>query len=155
MLYDENSEKDFLKITVAVPRMVANLRSFIESGIYLKVYDQNRNETRVQLLRQTYEANLPYILRFLLDCNIVSGSWLKIPAGQYTLVSQSNYYTKQSNRSAWERTSNCSIEVVAEYDTVVSLPLEGEYEAIGPIKILSFDIECIKLNGSGTDAIAS
>ncbi|UKJ88277.2 DNA polymerase delta catalytic subunit [Theileria orientalis] len=149
MLYDENSEKDFLKIIVSVPRMVSNLRTFIESGVYLKVFDQERNEVRVAFSRQTYEANLPYTLRFLLDCNIVSGSWLRIPKGQYTLVSQPNIYTNRSNKNGWERSSTCSIEVFAEYDAVLSLPLEGEYEEIGPIKILSFDIECIKLTGTG------
>ncbi|BAM39390.1 DNA polymerase delta catalytic subunit [Theileria orientalis strain Shintoku] len=149
MLYDENSEKDFLKITVSVPRMVSNLRTFIESGIYLKVYDQDRNEVRVAFSRQTYEANLPYTLRFLLDCNIVSGSWLKIPKGQYTLVEQPSCYKVHPSKNGWDRSSTCSIEVVAEYDAVISLPLEGEYEEIGPIKILSFDIECIKLTGTG------
>jgi DNA polymerase delta subunit 1 len=31
----------------------------------------------------TYESNLPYALRFMIDNEIVGMSWIKIPAGRY------------------------------------------------------------------------
>uniref|UniRef100_A0A3B0MHL2 DNA polymerase n=1 Tax=Theileria annulata TaxID=5874 RepID=A0A3B0MHL2_THEAN len=137
MMYDENGEKDFLRIVVSSPRMVSNLRSYIESGVELEV---DGDSFTIPLYRQTYEANLPYVLRFLLDNNVICGSWLMIPQNCYTLNNPKNFM---------QLVSTCNIEVNCGYSDIITLPLENEYETIGPIKILSFDIECIKLNGTG------
>ncbi|EAN34137.1 DNA polymerase family B family protein [Theileria parva strain Muguga] len=137
MMYDENGEKDFLRIVVSSPRMVSNLRSFIESGVDLSV---EGDSVSIPLFRQTYEANLPYVLRFLLDNNVICGSWLMIPHNTYTLNDPKNFSALLSN---------CNIEVNCGHSDIINLPLHNEYETIGPIKILSFDIECIKLNGTG------
>ena len=31
----------------------------------------------------TYESNILFALRFMIDCNIVGGNWLEVPAGKY------------------------------------------------------------------------
>jgi DNA polymerase delta subunit 1 len=33
----------------------------------------------------TYESNLPYALRFMIDNQVVGMSWIKIPAGKYRI----------------------------------------------------------------------
>jgi DNA polymerase delta subunit 1 len=37
----------------------------------------------INLPRQTYESNIPYALRFMVDKDIVGMGWFKINAGQY------------------------------------------------------------------------
>ena len=31
----------------------------------------------------TYESNVLFALRFMIDCNIVGGNWIEVPAGKY------------------------------------------------------------------------
>jgi len=31
----------------------------------------------------TYESNILFALRFMIDCNIVGGNWIELPAGKY------------------------------------------------------------------------
>jgi DNA polymerase elongation subunit (family B) len=31
----------------------------------------------------TYESNILFALRFMIDCNIVGGNWIEVPAGKY------------------------------------------------------------------------
>ncbi|KAK1443519.1 DNA polymerase catalytic subunit [Babesia gibsoni] len=136
MNYYPNGERDYLKVTVALPRMVAALRSYMESGVALPVIDNGTGTAmRIHLPRQVCEANLPYVLRFLLDTNITGGCWLRIPKGQYTIASK--------------KTSHCTLEVSTDVNSVTPIPLEGEWQSIGPIRILSFDIECVKFTGPG------
>lgn len=33
-----------------------------------------------------YEAKLPFVLRFMVDCNIVGCNWLEVKAGSYRLL---------------------------------------------------------------------
>ena len=34
----------------------------------------------------TYESNVLYALRFMIDCSVVGGNWVELPAGRYMLV---------------------------------------------------------------------
>jgi DNA polymerase family B, exonuclease domain len=31
----------------------------------------------------TYESNILFALRFMIDCNIVGGNWIEVPSGKY------------------------------------------------------------------------
>lgn len=33
----------------------------------------------------TYESNVPYALRFMIDCSVVGGNWVELPAGAYSV----------------------------------------------------------------------
>lgn len=64
-------------------------------------------------------------------------SWLRLEGGKYLLRRDSNKQT------------TCQIEIeVQNYFDVISLPFEGEYSTIAPLRILSFDIECSAEKGS-------
>ncbi|EDO07229.1 DNA polymerase B family protein [Babesia bovis T2Bo] len=134
MLYKPNAKCDYLKVITTLPRMVSSLRSFIESGISLPVLDGD-NSTRIPFPRQVCEANIPYVLRFLLDGEITGGCWIRLPKGTYSIVA--------------DKTSHCSIEVSMDYKDLDPMPIEGEWQSIGPIRTLSFDIECVKFTGPG------
>jgi DNA polymerase delta subunit 1 len=79
----------------------------------------------------TFESNMPYALRFMIDNEIVGMSWIRVEAGKYKI------------RSHGAKVSNSQIEIDLEnFNDVVCLPCEGEYSNIAPLRILSFDIEC-------------
>ena len=40
----------------------------------------------------TYESNVLFALRFMIDCNIVGGNWIEIPAGKYKKTVKSLSY---------------------------------------------------------------
>lgn len=40
----------------------------------------------------TYESNILFALRFMIDCNIVGGNWIEVPAGKYMKMTKSMSY---------------------------------------------------------------
>jgi len=40
----------------------------------------------------TYESNILFALRFMIDCNIVGGNWVEVPAGKYRKTAKSMSY---------------------------------------------------------------
>ena len=76
----------------------------------------------------TYESNVPFILRFMID-NAISGSnWLELKAATYVM------------RSPQTTTSQIEVDVI--FEDIVSHPSEGRWSKLAPLRILSFDIEC-------------
>jgi DNA polymerase delta subunit 1 len=64
----------------------------------------------------------------MIDCDIVGGNWVGIPKEKYELVDP--------------KPSVCQIEVKCHVKDLISYPPEGVYMSTGPIRVLSFDIEC-------------
>ena len=116
----------FLKIYTALPKYVNQLRTLFENGSFS--YPKGVNGLFETV---TYESNLPYALRFMIDNEIVGMSWIKIPAGKYKI------------RNRADKLCNSQIEVdVEDFNNVECLPCDGEYSKIAPLRILSFDVEC-------------
>jgi hypothetical protein len=61
---------DFLKITVALPSLVATARGYLSKGMMIG------GQQRVFM---TYESNLLYVLRFMVDKKIVGGTTAQHP----------------------------------------------------------------------------
>ena len=40
----------------------------------------------------TYESNVLFALRFMIDCNVVGGNWIEVPAGKYKTTAKSSSY---------------------------------------------------------------
>ena len=122
MNYQTKSQK-FLKIFVTHPKFVPQLRTIFEKGIGLEGKDI--------FSEVTYESNLPYALRFMIDNEIGGMTWIRIEKGQWRI------------RDQRKKTTRCQIEFdVHNYTHIKSLPCEGKYSKIAPLRILSFDIEC-------------
>eukprot|EP00850_Spirogloea_muscicola_P024564 SM001060S14104 [mRNA] locus=s1060:77:1785:- [translate_table: standard] len=81
----------------------------------------------------TYESNVVYALRFMVDRDIVGGNWVELPAGDYVPVATP--------------LSLCQIEVDIWYDRIMSHRPEGRFARLAPFRILSFDIECAGRRG--------
>ena len=91
---------NFLKITMTLPTQVPAARSILSSGEFqLPPYTRNTY--------LPYEADLPFVLRFMVDMDIVGMSWLRMPAGAYRVA-----------RGA-SKTSHSQIEVDIAFDKLV------------------------------------
>ncbi|KAK2465669.1 hypothetical protein APHAL10511_002213 [Amanita phalloides] len=88
----------------------------------------------------TYESNVAYTLRFMIDTKLVGMNWIQVPAGKYKIVSEKS------------KKSHCQLEITMRYDALISHPPEGEWSKIAPLRILSFDIECAGRKGIFPDA---
>uniref|UniRef100_A0A7S3QWA8 DNA polymerase n=1 Tax=Dunaliella tertiolecta TaxID=3047 RepID=A0A7S3QWA8_DUNTE len=134
--YQEGKKKPFLKIVMAAPYLVAPCKGMLEMGI--RVGDRTMGGCL------TYESNVRFALRFMIDKNVVGGNWVELPAGTYQLVPKDN---KDNKGLTW-----CSIEAHIRHENLISHPAEGEWSKIAPLRVLSFDIECAGRKGHFPDA---
>jgi DNA polymerase delta subunit 1 len=130
--YHFNETRDFIKIYVAMPSLVPNLKRLLEEGIAVPNIGTVRG--------QSYESNVPFVLRFMIDSDISGADWITLPVGSFAL------------RPPHNMVSRCSVEVDVFFDSLVTHPSEGTWSAIAPIRILSFDIECQGRKGHFPDA---
>ncbi|CAI0428312.1 unnamed protein product [Linum tenue] len=125
MYYQQQDSNPFLKIVVALPAMVAGCRGILDKGIQIDGLGMKSF--------MTYESNVVFALRFMVDCGIVGGNWIEVPAGNYKKTVKSFSY--------------CQLEVDCLYSALVSHAPEGEFSKMAPFRILSFDIECAGRKG--------
>ncbi|CCM00374.1 uncharacterized protein FIBRA_02404 [Fibroporia radiculosa] len=83
----------------------------------------------------TFESNIAYTLRFMIDTRVVGMNWIEIPAKKYKLI------------RGEKKRSKCQIELTVKWDQFVSHTPEGQWSKIAPLRILSFDIECAGRKG--------
>eukprot|EP01100_Stratorugosa_tubuloviscum_P014987 TRINITY_DN834_c0_g1_i1.p1 TRINITY_DN834_c0_g1~~TRINITY_DN834_c0_g1_i1.p1 ORF type:complete len:904 (-),score=332.36 TRINITY_DN834_c0_g1_i1:166-2877(-) len=126
MNYQGNKKYKFLRITLAAPKLVPPCRSICESGFEIPGYGY-----RSYL---TFESNILFALRFMIDTNMVGANWLEFPPGSYKIINENNK-------------SNCQIEVAIHYSSIISYLPDSNWSDIAPIRLLSFDIECAGRKG--------
>lgn len=124
--FQGNEKSLYIKITVNDPKHIARLRSIFERG------DINFNNMFPPQY-MTYESNIPYVLRFMIDASITGMSWIKLPKTKYLIINEKN--------------SNCQLEVSISWENLKSFQPEGNWQKIAPLRILSFDIECAGRKG--------
>ncbi|KAG9457177.1 hypothetical protein H6P81_001685 [Aristolochia fimbriata] len=125
MYYQQLKCEPFLKIVVTLPTMVASCRGILERGIEIDGLGSKSF--------MTYESNVLFALRFMIDCNIVGGNWIEVPAGNY--------------KKTEKRMSYCQLEFDCLYSQLISHVPEGHFSKMAPFRILSFDIECAGRKG--------
>lgn len=126
--YTGGKKIPFLKITLTNPRWASKVRTGFERGEinYQNLFDPNGCTTF---------DNLQYLLRLMVDRKITGMSWITAPAGKYKLV------------EAKDKISNCQLEIVLNYDDLISHKPEGQFLESASLRILSFDIECAGRKG--------
>ena len=77
----QKEKMQFLKVYCSHPSFVARLRSSLEKGLNIAGKDC--------LSHVTYESNIPYALRFMVDNEFGGMSWLRVNEGKYVLRHES------------------------------------------------------------------
>lgn len=122
--FNNNVKLPFFRISVNNSRCIGRIRSAFERGeVQYKGLFPPEGQT-------TFD-NVQYLLRLMIDCHIVGLGWLTAPHGKYTVVDTSR-----------SRVSTCQIEIMINFDDIVSHPPEGEWQKTAPLRVMSFDIEC-------------
>ena len=112
------------KITVARPSFVSTARKCFDFA----------NRAVVNHSYETYEGNVPYELRYMVDTKLHGCQWVRLKAGTYNPVSEDN-----------GRISNVQYEFVARHKASPIEPLSFEENGtIGPLRFLSYDIEVLR-----------
>ncbi|CAH0475255.1 unnamed protein product [Peronospora belbahrii] len=130
--YQFDKTTTLFKIFLSMPSYVPKLRSALEAGLTLPGCDFRSY--------QTYESNVPFILRFMIDEDIKGCNWVEAPHGTYSV------------RSATQKKSLCQLEIDITYDNLVSHAPDGKWGRVAPFRILSFDIECMGRKGHFPEA---
>ena len=120
--YYFNETRSFIKVYVASPSMVPQVKKAFEEGVSVPGGNMFRG--------QTYESNVPYVLRFMIDNEIQGADWIELPRATYSM------------RAPTKKVSRCTLEVDVCFTSLVSHPSTGAYSSIAPLRVLSFDIEC-------------
>jgi len=114
---------------------LSEVRQGLSRLTLLDLFEKGVTVDGIEFPAITYESNMPYALRFMIDIGLQGMSWLRIQPGDYKI------------RPVNERTSNCQIEIDTKFDKIIALPSEGDYLKMAPLRILSFDIECTAEHG--------
>ncbi|PWA03240.1 hypothetical protein BB558_000586 [Smittium angustum] len=120
--YTGGKKSLFWKIFMRLPKTVTPTRRLFEKGIEIP--------TIGHYAAQTFESNLEYVLRFMVDLKLVGSGWVELPAGKYKL------------RSEEQKKSLCQIEAEIHWRDVISYEPIKEWSKVAPLRTLSFDIEC-------------
>lgn len=125
---ESNPNNKFIKITLLIPKHVPTARTILETSFSFPGFEERSYPT--------FESNLAFILRFMIDRGIVGCGWVSIDVGKYKIAPLD---------------SRCQIEVLARAEDVNFLPVDGSYSKLAPLRILSFDIECAGPKGQFPD----
>ncbi|XP_058461751.1 DNA polymerase delta catalytic subunit [Malaya genurostris] len=128
--YNGEDKFTFIKVTVALPRLLAAVKRLLEK-------EQMMPEMDFQDCR-VYESNIDFDIRFMVDRNVVGCSWIELPPGKWRM--------RQKGKTPAPKT-RCQIEVDVAYDKFIAHAPEGEWSKVAPFRILSFDIECAGRKG--------
>ncbi|KAJ8251044.1 hypothetical protein GJAV_G00216620 [Gymnothorax javanicus] len=135
--YSASGPLDFLRITVARPRLVAPAKRILEKGF---AFGSFRTQNYA-----TFEANIDFEIRFMVDSEMVGCCWIELPAGRYRAREERASGPTTSHHPT--KVSLCQYEVDVFWLDLISHPAEGEWQRIAPLRILSFDIECAGRRG--------
>uniref|UniRef100_A0A7N8XBP1 DNA polymerase n=1 Tax=Mastacembelus armatus TaxID=205130 RepID=A0A7N8XBP1_9TELE len=135
--YHGKRSQDFLRITMAMPRLIAPAKRLLEQGLKFGPYP-------IQSY-QAYEANIDFEIRFMVDSDVVGCCWIELPKGNYRLREEKSMGATDSQYPG--KVSLCQYEVDVGWTDLISHPAEGDWQRIAPLRVLSFDIECAGRKG--------
>ena len=89
--FKNNTLVDFLQIYVALPKFVPTCKRILsEQGLPLERFNSPNSSTRK--FAPTYESNLPFALRLMVDLDIPGAGWVELPVGKYKMRSSTQVY---------------------------------------------------------------
>ena len=163
--YHGGTTMSVLQVYMAMPGLVPAARRILEDGFTVPGVGSQQY--------QCFEANMPFVLRYMIDNDVVGCNWLELPPGSYALRAGSDTEAARSagghssarghgGGSTWvagrvepgksRAVSYSQLELDVVYDSIISHKAEGEWQKIAPFRILSFDIECASRKGHFPEA---
>jgi len=128
MGYSGGAKKTYLKVMLSLPHLVPKAKGILQNNFKCPGYSEQSFTT--------YESNVPFVLRYMVDNNIVGGNWLEIQKGHYTV------------RPSGSQVSRCQIELDVVFESITShSPNVPAWSKLAPLRILSYDIECMGRKG--------
>lgn len=125
----KSTQERYIRITCTSPNAMNTAKRVVEGGFnYLKQADQHTQFS-------TYESNIPFVMRFMVDSLMTGVNWIELPAGKWSL------------RTRGDSVSTSQIECDVFYADMLSHAPEAAWSHIAPLRILSFDIECAGRKG--------
>lgn len=118
----------FLQIHLASPKQITSCRSAVEKGLRLPDGTLWQSST-------TFEGNVSFPLRFLVDAGLGGGSWLEVAGGSYTV------------RDPQDHISTAQLEVDAKWSDLKGLKAEGEWLGLPPLRLLSLHLRAARADG--------
>ncbi len=129
LYYSGGRQGRFLKIVTQLPGFVPKIKAILAEGIsFPALWDRT-------LSFPTYESNVIFTLRFLVDHDIGGCNWMTVPGGSYIL------HTRQ-------KVTTAQLEFFVSAESITSHEAVGDRMKIAPFRILSIDIECQGRKGS-------
>ena len=127
------NERGFIKLVVQMPGHVPKVRELVAQGVECAaIWDGSMHFA-------TYESNVIFPLRFLVDTGAGGCNWLSLHGAAL--------------HPAQHRVSNCQLELFcSDAAAITNRDPVGEYLAIAPFRVLSFDIECLGRKGCFPEA---
>ncbi|XP_065070198.1 DNA polymerase delta catalytic subunit-like [Rhopilema esculentum] len=133
--FHNNTKIPYLKIYVSLQKLISPAKRILEAGFNCPPYGLRSYAT--------FESNIDFEVRFMVDSNIVGCNWIELPPKSYRIREAS----KSTSRGGLTPTSHCQIEVDVAVDKLISHEPEGDWDTVAPLRILSFDIECAGRKG--------
>uniref|UniRef100_A0A8B9LHQ7 DNA polymerase n=1 Tax=Astyanax mexicanus TaxID=7994 RepID=A0A8B9LHQ7_ASTMX len=93
--YHGSRPLDFLRITMAMPRLVAPAKRLLEQGFKFANFSTQSYSP--------YEANIDFEIRFMVDCDVVGCCWIELPKGKYKLREERTTKDTDSPEGEWQR----------------------------------------------------
>jgi DNA polymerase delta subunit 1 len=78
--YHGDQKSPYIRVTTKDPRNISKCKLKIETGIHVAGLD------RPCQADTTFESNLAYILRFMIDCKVPGSNWIELPATTWKFV---------------------------------------------------------------------
>lgn len=123
----------YVKVEFRNPKHIRKARELLEAG---------RLGGPHLRCRHIYEANINYDLRFMVDSRLNGCQWFTVK----------DIRIASSEGGAEEKLSRAQIELNVYVEDIV--PIEKNADHIAPMRVMSFDIECIKQNGESGFPVA-
>ncbi|TGZ65787.1 hypothetical protein CRM22_005695 [Opisthorchis felineus] len=146
--YHGKRKLPFLKVTVALPRIVSAAKRILDNGFAFGEYPFQSYPA--------FEANIDFEIRFMVDTEITGCCWVEAPPGSYRLRDSSdvndqkvwgNSSTQKTHSNVAPAQSRCQVEFDIAWDALIAHQPDGEWSSIAPLRILSVDIECAGRKG--------
>ena len=126
--YSSRGKETYVKVTIALWTLMTPCRNVAERGFEV---DTTQGTKKEQF--STFESNIDFEVRFMVDRKIKGASWLTLPGGKY------------GDRLIKETT--CSYECTIDYRHIIAHEPDGDWSRVAPLRILSYDIECAGRKG--------